>query len=303
MLTLPFSECASHEEACILAVSAWNNCLIFPSPPVTFPRHASDHPASLSQKYPKPFTYREVDSRLVLLSPHWDAAWINPFSATDLRLSAFGVQDAWQMSLVLEHRKSSQGDLDLQVLSSHPPQTAWLFSLLPVHLKNLTNASRWTTEYPLHLSYLRRPWPQARSYLPRQSWTPIFVSLAVWDCWKLWWIFCLLVGTRLLHPWDFPGKNTGVGCHFILQETFLPQGSNPGLLHCRWILYQLSNQGSPENIGFILIISLLLGSWLLKSWMFWSLLMSYKKMCTLCFYMDFLGLFNRRLDQLWNTPL
>jgi len=36
--------------------------------------------------------------------------------------------------------------------------------------------------------------------------------------------------TRLLRPWDFPGKNTGVGCHFLLQGIFLTQGSNPGLL-------------------------------------------------------------------------
>ena len=34
-----------------------------------------------------------------------------------------------------------------------------------------------------------------RSHLPRQSRTPIFVSLAVWGCWKLWWILCLLVST------------------------------------------------------------------------------------------------------------
>ena len=32
-------------------------------------------------------------------------------------------------------------------------------------------------------------------------------------------------------PWDFPGKNTGVGCHFLLQGIFPTQGSNPGLLH------------------------------------------------------------------------
>ena len=38
-------------------------------------------------------------------------------------------------------------------------------------------------------------------------------------------------------PWDFPGKNTRVGCHFLLQEIFLTQGSNLRLLHCRWILY------------------------------------------------------------------
>ena len=47
--------------------------------------------------------------------------------------------------------------------------------------------------------------------------------------------------TRLLHPWDFPGKNTGVGCHFLLQEIFPTQGLNPGLLHCRQMLYHLSH--------------------------------------------------------------
>ena len=36
------------------------------------------------------------------------------------------------------------------------------------------------------------------------------------------------------------GKNTGVGCYFLLQGIFLTQESNPGLLHCRQILYQLS---------------------------------------------------------------
>ena len=36
--------------------------------------------------------------------------------------------------------------------------------------------------------------------------------------------------TRLLSAWDFPGKNTGVGCHFVLQGLFLTQGSNPHLL-------------------------------------------------------------------------
>ena len=44
---------------------------------------------------------------------------------------------------------------------------------------------------------------------------------------------------------DSPGKNTGVGCHFLLQGIFPTQGSNPGLLHCRQILYHLSHQGSP----------------------------------------------------------
>ena len=47
---------------------------------------------------------------------------------------------------------------------------------------------------------------------------------------------------------DSPGKNTGVGCHALLQGIFPTQGSNQGLLHCRWILYQLSCQRSPQGI-------------------------------------------------------
>ena len=52
--------------------------------------------------------------------------------------------------------------------------------------------------------------------------------------------------TMLLRPWDFPSKNTGVGCHCLLQRIFLTQGSNPGLLHCRQTLYCLSYQGSHQ---------------------------------------------------------
>ena len=50
--------------------------------------------------------------------------------------------------------------------------------------------------------------------------------------------------TRLLCPWDSPGKNTGVGSHSLLQGIFQTQGSNPGLLHCRHILHRRSHQGS-----------------------------------------------------------
>ena len=48
---------------------------------------------------------------------------------------------------------------------------------------------------------------------------------------------------------DSPSKNTGVGCHALLQGIFPTQGLNPGLLHCKQILYCLSHQGSPKNIG------------------------------------------------------
>ena len=49
---------------------------------------------------------------------------------------------------------------------------------------------------------------------------------------------------------DSPGRNTGVGNHFLLQRIFSTQGSNPGLLHYRRILYRLSHQGSPKISTF-----------------------------------------------------
>ena len=52
-------------------------------------------------------------------------------------------------------------------------------------------------------------------------------------------------GARLLCLWNSPGQNTGVGSDFLLQGIFPIQGLNPGLLHCRQILYHLSHQGSP----------------------------------------------------------
>ena len=52
-----------------------------------------------------------------------------------------------------------------------------------------------------------------------------------------------LWSARLLCAWNSPGKNTGVGCHSLLQRIFPTQGLNLGLLHCRQILYHLSHQG------------------------------------------------------------
>ena len=54
--------------------------------------------------------------------------------------------------------------------------------------------------------------------------------------------------TRLLCPWNFPGKCTGVGCHFLLQGIFLIQGSNSTLSHCRQTLYHPRHQKSPCTI-------------------------------------------------------
>ena len=50
-----------------------------------------------------------------------------------------------------------------------------------------------------------------------------------------------------LSPQEFPGKNTRMSRHSYLQRIFLTQGSNPGLLYRRWILYHLSHQESLDN--------------------------------------------------------
>ena len=50
---------------------------------------------------------------------------------------------------------------------------------------------------------------------------------------------------------DSPGKNTGVGCHALLQGIIPTQGSNPGLPHCLWILYQLSHQRNPRILEWV----------------------------------------------------
>ena len=55
----------------------------------------------------------------------------------------------------------------------------------------------------------------------------------------------------LYSPWNSPGQSTGVGSFSLLQGIFPTWGSNPGLLHCRQILYQLSHKGSPRTLEWV----------------------------------------------------
>ena len=56
---------------------------------------------------------------------------------------------------------------------------------------------------------------------------------------------------RLYSPWNSLGQNTGVGSLSLLQGIFPTQGSNPGLPHCRRILYQLSHKGSSRILAWV----------------------------------------------------
>ena len=72
----------------------------------------------------------------------------------------------------------------------------------------------------------------------------------------LWSESCSVVSDSLrLHglysPWNSPGQNTAVGSLSLLQGIFPTQGLNPGLLHCRQILYHLSRKGSPRILEWV----------------------------------------------------
>ena len=56
---------------------------------------------------------------------------------------------------------------------------------------------------------------------------------------------------ELCSPWNSPGQKTGVGSLSLLQGIFPTQGLNPGLLHHRWILYQLSRKKSPRILQWV----------------------------------------------------
>ena len=85
-------------------------------------------------------------------------------------------------------------------------------------LKNSMDRGAWWTTVPRHA----------------KSWT-----------WPMW---LSIHSENVLHALEkFSGQKTGVGSHSLPQGIFQTERLNPGLLHCRWILYQLSHQGSPGH--------------------------------------------------------
>ena len=124
---------------------------------------------------------------------------------------------------------------------------------------------------PFHLSpmfpYLLSVWIFCHCYkcdikVPHYSW--VIVNLSFYVCQHLPYIergvsmlaaceseSCSVMSNSLqphglYSPWNSLVQNTGVGSLSLLQRIFPTQRTNPGLLHCRWILYQLSHKGSPR---------------------------------------------------------
>ena len=75
------------------------------------------------------------------------------------------------------------------------------------------------------------------------QWIRIHLPLLGWK-WKS--LSHVRLCDTLYSPWNSPGQNTGVGSLSLLQGIFPTQGSNPGLPHCRQILYQLSHREAQE---------------------------------------------------------
>ena len=87
----------------------------------------------------------------------------------------------------------------------------------------------------------RKKHGKARKQEPSRP--PWEVQAAIkWKSLSRVWLFA----TPWTNPWNSPSQNTEVGSCSLLQRIFPTQGSNPGLQHCRQILYQLSHQESPE---------------------------------------------------------
>ena len=92
--------------------------------------------------------------------------------------------------------------------------------------------------------------PQAESRAPEGTRAPTLFYFHFCTIYSVKWKSLsrvrFFVGIGLYSPWNSPGQNIGVGSHSLLQGIFPTQGSNPGLLHCGQILYQLSHKGTVQ---------------------------------------------------------
>ena len=134
-----------------------------------------------------------------------------------------------------------------QLPASPPPLMSFAGKTLHcccIHTLHSPKLDTWALSKHVHASLCVWPW---HSLFPEETFFYIFFNIImcmhthVFSHFTCVWLFATphTVARRLLSPWDSPGKNTGVGCHALLQGIFLTQNSNLCLLcllHCRWIL-------------------------------------------------------------------
>ena len=107
---------------------------------------------------------------------------------------------------------------------SHPLSSPFLLPSIFLSIRVFSK------ELALHM-WWSKYWSFSFSISPSNEWK--------WKSLSHVWIFetpWTIAHQAPLCPWNSPGKNTGVGCHFLLQRIFPTLGSNPGLPHCRQTL-------------------------------------------------------------------
>ena len=82
-------------------------------------------------------------------------------------------------------------------------------------------------------------------------WVKLPLNLVKWNEMKVAQLCLNLLPHGLYSPWNSPGKITGIGSLSLLLGIFPTQWSNPGLSHCRQILYQLSHKESPRILQWV----------------------------------------------------
>ena len=105
--------------------------------------------------------------------------------------------------------------------------------------------SGWEGEISYDIPYM---WNQKRNGTNELTKRKHAHRLGMWKPLSCVWLF---VTPWTIQSMEFTGQNTGVGSLFLHEGIFPTQGLNPGLLHCRQILYQLSHQGSPRILEWV----------------------------------------------------
>ena len=136
-----------------------------------------------------------------------------------------GMQETWVRFL-------GQEDTLEKEMATHSSILTWRFPWTedPGRLQSMDHKSRTLlkrlsiTQHKAKRIYFFKASDTADAAVQLLSHVRLFATSRTVAC----WVLC---------PWDFPGENTGVGCHFLLQGIFLTQGLNLGLLHWQGILY------------------------------------------------------------------
>ena len=154
-------------------------------------------------------------------------------SWTFLHISLMSFLNIWHNAPVKSPGLRFYGEFCFFLNKIHPFNRNWTILMFNLFLV-IMGSCIWQRICDLH--------PYCHSYCHSESESHSVMSDSLWS-------------DGLYSPWYSTGQNIGVGSLSLLQGIFPTQGLNPGLLHCRQILYQLSHKWSPL-IAILLFITI-----------------------------------------------